>query len=176
MKKIFKTSSVLLAFLIILSITNVSMAAQIETKSGLEEQENIIKPQNNTYTIFYESSRSTYLDSSKTVRVSPETVGGKISYGFSVQIGYSANTSLSIGERMNIGGTWSADTNKSFGVEYQIPDGRVGWVEFTPRVTTIRGALVTYFDGLEIGRKNVVVTQPNKVNGFADGRYYPVVR
>ena len=143
------------------------------------ESVNIIKDTNASIrntgswsSITVKSRGSSYLNYSKTERVTPYSAGPcSISYGESKSFSYSCNLSLTATERLDIGGTWSASSNKSFGTTYNVASGKIGYVKFTPMYRNITATRYNYFDGTLLNTENLTIKQPVKIGAFADGLY-----
>lgn len=118
------------------------------------------------------STSSPYLDYSKKTRVSMEFEGPcSISYGFSKTFTFSANASLDATEKIKVGGVWSAATTETFGVTYSVPEGKIGYVVFTPRYKKIIAERQNYFDATLLSTETITIYQPTKIGSFADGLY-----
>ena len=118
------------------------------------------------------SEGSPYLDYSQTRTVTPSVKGpATISSGSSASFSYSASVSLTASDRVSIGGTWSASSNSSFGISFNVPSGRIGYVVFTPKYKSITAERITYFDATIVNRTTINIKQPVKAESFADRLY-----
>lgn len=153
-----------------------------ELVSNTLDSDNDIVPYDTAFSDTYKfniSVSNKYIDYVKQQAVTPiHGGGGTISYGKSASFSASFSISLSTNAlqkvKSTVGGSFSATSNKSFGMTFNVPAGKKGRVMFAPMTKKSGGILTTYsgVTGKEKNKKYLTVYQPVKVNSFADGLYY----
>lgn len=132
----------------------------------------------------YKESRS-YKGIGSAQKCTPDVVGpGTLSHGqsFSISNSFGADLSLSSAAKnaikAGVSFSWSItlDTASNFGMGYQVPWGKTGYVQFRPYYNVSKGTLsITYLYGGQITgveRYSAWGQCPMKTaTGFADGKY-----
>ncbi len=140
-----------------------------------------------TYTVSRFIKKGSGRTTGNAVKVTADVQGpGSVSYGLSASISNSfslaTGVSYDITEKIkaNAGFTWvnSTSNNTVFGVTYNIPDGKKGYVQFTPYLNMVYGD--SYMDtyntaGILISSKSCGTSYGyspiNLSNGYADGLF-----
>lgn len=122
-------------------------------------------------------------------KASADSIGGTIQTGYSVTVSESFGGNISIStavkEAITISASFnwtkSASTSSSFSVTYTVPEGKTGYVQFTPYLMYTKGTMLEkkYLDGVLLSSNSYSVwgrTPKTLPSGLADGRYELVIK
>ncbi|MGI6180565.1 MAG: hypothetical protein ACOYIE_00645 [Agathobaculum sp.] len=125
-------------------------------------------------------STSTGYNYSMRKKVTPDVMGPAVlNYAESCTFTrtYSAGVSASIANAVSVtlGAAASSTNNTSVSYNYDVPDGKIGYIQFTPRIKTSFGRIQTLSGGSVSSSSSLTVYDPVIANSFCDGLYQLIV-
>ncbi len=151
----------------------------------------IITPHTTAEYEYVYTQTSSYVGVGNAEKVTPDVVGpATVSYGNTITVsesfGGGLNLTVNLKKKISAGASFnwniSLSTNTSFGVSYNVPAGKTGYIQFKPRLDVTKGHLYEkfYFNGALQSTTDMGECWgacPKKLSsGFADGTYELILK